>query len=168
MTNHTTATSPSAAINIGLDARTLIDVSLLLNPILADYAVLAYKAKNYHWNLTGIHFVPLHGFFGELYDTLSEDIDDIAERVRALDQTPISTMAGFLKAARLKEETRTGLSALDMIKQLLADTEELIATLRTDVEATTAFGDAGTADFLTGLMEAREKNAWMLRSLAKA
>jgi starvation-inducible DNA-binding protein len=165
MSNHsTTAQAPSHSL--GLAEKAISGSTHVLNPLLADYAVLAYKAKNYHWNLTGIHFVPLHVFFGDLYDTLSEDIDNIAERVRSLGQTPISSMAGFLAAARLKEETKTGLSAEQMIKQLLADTEDLIVTLREDVETTNTLGDAGTTDFLTGLLEAREKNAWMLRSLA--
>ena len=29
------------------------------------------------------------------------------------------------------------------------------------------FGDAGTSDFLTGLMEEHEKMAWMLRSMVE-
>jgi starvation-inducible DNA-binding protein len=43
--------------------------------------------------------------------------------------------------------------------------EDLIVQLRTDAEAcTTKFKDAGTADFITGLMEKHEKTAWMLRA----
>jgi starvation-inducible DNA-binding protein len=30
------------------------------------------------------------------------------------------------------------------------------------------FGDAGTSDFLTGLMEKHEKMAWMLRAFVEA
>jgi starvation-inducible DNA-binding protein len=41
----------------------------------------------------------------------------------------------------------------------------MIVQLRTDGEACIQrFKDAGTADFLTGLMERHEKAAWMLRS----
>jgi starvation-inducible DNA-binding protein len=41
----------------------------------------------------------------------------------------------------------------------------MIVQLRSDSEACTdRFKDAGTADFLTGLMERHEKAAWMLRS----
>jgi starvation-inducible DNA-binding protein len=43
--------------------------------------------------------------------------------------------------------------------------EELIVQLRSDSDACIErYGDAGTADFLTGLMEKHEKTAWMLRS----
>ena len=52
-----------------------------------------------------------------------------------------------------------------MLSELLALHEEMIVQLRTDSEAcTTQFKDAGTADFLTGLMEHHEKTAWMLRA----
>jgi starvation-inducible DNA-binding protein len=52
-----------------------------------------------------------------------------------------------------------------MLAELLALHEDLIVQLRADSETcTTRFKDAGTADFLTGLMERHEKAAWMLRA----
>ena len=52
-----------------------------------------------------------------------------------------------------------------MIAELLDLHEEMIVQLRTDSQACTErFKDAGTADFLTGLMEQHEKAAWMLRA----
>jgi len=45
----------------------------------------------------------------------------------------------------------------------------VIRQLRADVVASgEKFGDAGTADFLTGLMEQHEKMAWMLRAVLEA
>jgi len=52
-----------------------------------------------------------------------------------------------------------------MISALLKDHEALVRQLRTDLEAVGGkYGDMGTNDFLTGLMEQHEKMAWMLRS----
>ena len=52
-----------------------------------------------------------------------------------------------------------------MLSELLDLHEEMILQLRADGEACTKrFKDAGTADFLTGLMERHEKAAWMLRA----
>jgi starvation-inducible DNA-binding protein len=52
-----------------------------------------------------------------------------------------------------------------MIAGLLEDHETVIRNLRVDVEKTiNECQDAGTGDFLTGLMEEHEKMAWMLRS----
>ena len=44
--------------------------------------------------------------------------------------------------------------------------EAVIRQLRADaIECGEKFGDAGTADFLTGLLEQHEKMAWMLRAV---
>jgi starvation-inducible DNA-binding protein len=52
-----------------------------------------------------------------------------------------------------------------MIANLLADHEALICHLRIDLETCAEqYHDAGTNDFLTGLMEQDEKMAWMLRA----
>jgi starvation-inducible DNA-binding protein len=52
-----------------------------------------------------------------------------------------------------------------MITNLLADHEAVIQSLRADLgTAMDKHGDAGTSDFLTGLMEKHEKMAWMLRA----
>jgi starvation-inducible DNA-binding protein len=52
-----------------------------------------------------------------------------------------------------------------MLRDLLADHEALIQTLRRDLDvAMERHGDAGSSDFLTGLTEQHEKMAWMLRS----
>jgi starvation-inducible DNA-binding protein len=44
----------------------------------------------------------------------------------------------------------------------------MIRTLRADLETVMEkYSDAGTGDFLTGLMEKHEKMAWMLRSFSE-
>jgi starvation-inducible DNA-binding protein len=51
-----------------------------------------------------------------------------------------------------------------MIKELLKDHETVIVQLRKDIDhCTEKTKDAGTADFLTGLMEQHETTAWVLR-----
>ena len=56
-----------------------------------------------------------------------------------------------------------------MVQDLLADHEAIIQILRKDLEtAMDKHGDAGTSDFLTGLMERHEKMAWMLRAFLEA
>lgn len=53
-----------------------------------------------------------------------------------------------------------------MIADLLRGHETLIQILRKDLETCAGpFGDMGTSDFLTGLMEKHEKMTWMLRAM---
>ena len=70
----------------------------------------------------------------------------------------------YLELTRLKEEPAERYDARGMIAALLADHEALIRSLREDLRACSdEHGDEGTTDFLTGLMQAHEKMAWMLR-----
>jgi starvation-inducible DNA-binding protein len=75
-------------------------------------------------------------------------------------------MAEFMKNARLSEEKPGSVPpARVMVANLVADHEAIIRQLREDVDKTAdEYHDMGTSDFLTGLMEAHEKMAWMLRA----
>ncbi len=155
-------------INIGLSTQQRQAVCSILNAILADEYLLNTKNHNYHWNVRGIHFFDLHKFFEGQYDELAVFIDDIAERVRALDGVAAGTMSEFLSLARLKEDTTRVTDAKSMIRNLLEDHESLVRQLRADVsKINDNIGDDGTADFLTSLMEKHEKMAWMLRSMTE-
>lgn len=138
----------------------------MLNTLLADESVLGAKTRNCHWNVTGPHFHDLHKLFESQYDKLDEIMDDVAERARALDGHAIGTLSEFLGLARLKEQPGKYPNALQMTTELLAGHEAVIRQLRADVDACgEKLGDAGTTDFLTGLMEQHEKMAWMLRAV---
>ncbi len=137
----------------------------ILSTLLADEYVLYTKTRNYHWNVVGMQFNDLHKFFEAQYEALDEVIDEVAERARSLGGRALGTLAEFSERTRLKEEPKKTPDAKQMLANLLADHETLVRELRADVQtAMDKFGDAGTSDFLTGLMEKHEKMAWMLRS----
>jgi len=149
--------------NIGLSHSQTETVSVILKAILSDEVVLQAKTRNFHWNVTGMHFSQLHTFFESQYDQLGDYIDDTAERIRQLGLATPGNLSDFLSLTRLKEATGT-LSDKEMLSQLLNDHETIINQLRVDIDATTGAGDAGNSDFLTALLEVHEKMAWMLRS----
>ena len=155
-------------INIGLSNQQRLAVNSILNALLADEYVLYTKTRNYHWNVRGIHFYEFHKFFENQYDQLDAFIDDVAERVCALDGDSVGTLADFLKNTRLKEDIIKVTDVKSMIRNLLEDHENIIRTLRSDlVKVQNNLGDSGTSDFLTGMMENHEKMAWMLRSMTE-
>ncbi len=150
--------------NIGLDKDVLKKANELLNPYLADLHVLYIKTRKYHWNVAGPSFKEYHEFFEEQYNQLEEMIDQVAERIRTLGGKPLSTMGDFIKETSLAEDHSGEVKTVDMFQRLLADHEQVTRELRDDVTTCDEeLEDAGTADFLTGLMEAHEKMAWMLR-----
>ena len=153
-------------VNIGLTNDARAGMIKNLNTLLADEHLLYTKTRNYHWNVTGIHFVTLHEIFEQQYDRLKVMADEIAERTRKLGGISIGTMAEFTKEARLSESPGTIPEAADMIANLLDDHEHIISNLRDDIDACAEeYGDEGTADLLVGTMRSHEEMAWMLRSL---
>lgn len=151
--------------DIRLSDRQREAVVRILNAVLSDEYVLLTKTKNYHWNVVGPGFNDLHKFFEGQYDELNEIVDDTAERARALGGHAIGTLEEFLKHATLKEQPGDYPEARVMIANLLADHEALVRRLRVDLQnCAEKHHDAGTSDFLTGMMEQHEKMAWMLRA----
>src|SRR5690606_30173843 len=76
--------STSPAPDIGLSAANTQGVTAILSRLLADEHVLYLRLRNYHWNLVGMAFGPLHALFQQQYEALAGEIDDIAERIRML------------------------------------------------------------------------------------
>jgi starvation-inducible DNA-binding protein len=153
-------------VNIGLVERNRSEVCQVLNTLLADEFLLSTKTKNYHWNVTGLHFHDLHQLLGEQYAKLDLLIDQIAERVRVLDNNALGTMMEFLRFTRLEEHPYYELSDRGMVEELCDDHETLIRALRKILERNAdIYCDAGTTDLLTTVMQHDENMAWMLRSV---
>ena len=149
---------------IGISEQDRDAVIDILSKALADEYVLYTKTRNYHWNVVGPHFNDLHKFFEAQYDQTAEDIDEIAERVRALGGKAVSTLTEFMKHTRLSEHPAEYPDSKTMIVNLVADHETIIQNLREDIKSCNQHNDVGTEDFLTGMLEKHEKTAWMLRS----
>ena len=151
--------------NIDISTENMAQSAELLNKILADEYVLYTKTLNYHWNVRGMSFGPLHDFFKKQYEELSNFVDEVAERVRSIGHLAAGTLQEFSQLTRLQEEPGKTLSEKEMIKKLLNDHESIIRTLRVDQETCmTTLKDAGTSNFLLNLLEKHEKMAWMLRA----
>jgi len=151
--------------NIGISESNRDGIVKILNTVLADEYVLYTKTRNYHWNVVGPQFNDLHKFFEAQYEALDEIVDDVAERASSLGGKALGTLAEFSQHTRLQEQPGKQPPALSMVANLQADHEAMVRTLRADLETVMEkHNDAGTNDFLTGLMEKHEKMAWMLRS----
>jgi starvation-inducible DNA-binding protein len=139
-----------------------------LNTVLADEFVLYAKTRRFHWNVEGPDFAALHALFEKQYRELSDIIDDVAERARALDGMAAGSLEEYLELTRLGEGVGERYSAAGMIGALLADHERIIRNLRIELEVCMDdYGDQGTMDFLIGLMQVHEKMAWILRAHLK-
>jgi len=154
--------------NIGISQQNLQAVAAELSKLLADEFVLYTKTRNAHWNVEGPDFHTMHIFFEQQYEALDETMDSVAERIRQLGHFAPATLQSFLSLTHLTEQTREKNDSQGFLKELLVDHENIIIFCRENINRfTDKYGDLGTGDFITGLMEEHEKMAWMLRAHLK-
>lgn len=154
--------------SIGISAENREVVAHQLAKLLANEFVLYTKTLNAHWNLEGMDFHSVHLYFEELYTQSAEIVDDVAERIRQLGHYAPATLKNFLQLTHLTEHDEDGNDSRSMIKKLLSDHESIIDFIRGNIdEFVEAHKDAGTSDYITGLLEKHEKIAWMLRAHLK-
>lgn len=133
-----------------------------LNHILANEFTLFTKTLNYHWNVTGPRFHSLHEFFEKQYKDLLQQMDEVAERVRMLGESPVSTLREMRSDNTIIETPGKFLSADKMINDLLAGHMEVQRQIQNALDLKEL--DVGTDDFLNGLIREHEKASWMLKS----
>lgn len=134
-----------------------------LNQCVAETAVTTMLAQNFHWNVTGMAFGPLHDLFQKIYEDHFVAQDDLAERVKALNAHAEGTLAGMLKRSKIDEHDGHA-KAEEMIKVMLAAQETLAATLAGAGELAASHGDTLTEDMCIARGQTHEKFAWFLRS----
>ena len=134
-----------------------------LTALLADSYTLYLKTQNFHWNVTGPMFTTLHTLFEVQYTDLAMAVDEIAERVRALESPVPGSFAEFRKIATVQESVGP-VAARAMIEALVADQAHIVTAAKAVITAAEASDDAASADLATRRLQIHEKNAWMLRS----
>jgi starvation-inducible DNA-binding protein len=114
-----------------------------LSRVLADSFRLYQKTHGFHWNIEGPNFRELHLMLEEQYTDIWNAVDVLAERIRALGAYAPSTSADFAELSSIEEE-RGVPSAPDMIKQLIADNETVVRTMRSIRAMIDEAGDTAT------------------------
>jgi starvation-inducible DNA-binding protein len=162
-----TKMAKSKPVKLGWTAKETDKISKVLNDLLANYSVHYQKLRNFHWNVKGSDFFDLHEQFETQYNEALLHIDDIAERIRIFQETPLSTMRDYLEVAEIKETT-TELESDVMVRELLNDYTILLKYMFNVVEVAVAQGDSGTEEMVKRFINGIEKHHWMLSAfLAK-
>jgi len=138
-------------------------VAQALYTVLGNSYALALKTKNYHWNVISPNFKSLHELFDAQYEELSTAIDELAERIRALDVHVAASFGAFAKTSKIKDGNENAKAQI-MVKELFEDNQTLVKIIGDTLKITQKEGDEATADMLINRLEAHDKNAWMLKS----
>jgi len=137
-----------------------------LNQVLADSYALMSLTHLAHWNVEGPGFFALHTAFQTQYEELFTAIDEIAERIRALDAYAIGGLGSLAQAAQMKEFAAP-LSQEDYVRFLIAANEKLVTDAVRAREMAGAANDQESQDLMVGRITLHQKTIWMLKSFLK-
>ncbi|WP_435237441.1 Dps family protein [Psychromonas sp. PT13] len=153
-------------MDIGINETNRIQIAEGLKKLLADSYTLYLQTHNFHWNVTGPQFRELHLMFEEHYTELAVAVDDIAERIRALDVAAPGTYKEFNSLSSI-EEVAGITEGKQMVEILIKAHEQVIRTCRDVLKLAQEADDESTASVVSDRMLVHEKTAWMLRATSK-
>lgn len=149
-------------------AKTDSPVVSALNLLLADSYALMALTHHAHWNVEGPDFFALHKAFEEQYQQLFAAVDEIAERVRALDAYALGGLRAFAKEAGIDEFATGPIPARDYVASLIIAHEKTLNDALALRDAAGRANDLETQDLAIERITWHQKTAWMLKSYLKS
>lgn len=151
---------------IGLDIKGSQDLSLRLNELLANYSIFYQNTRGCHWNIKGEKFFELHLKFEELYNDILLKIDEVAERILTLEQSPEHNYSEYKKLSAIKESKYVS-DGKDAVKGILESFKTVISLQREIMKSAQKLGDEGTSALMSDYIRAQEKMVWMYSAFLK-
>lgn len=131
----------------------------------AETAVTTMMAQNFHWNVTGMAFGPLHALFQEIYEDHFQAQDELAERIRSIGYKVDGRLSAMIDISKVIEDSKDSQKDdVEMIATLAEAQKTLAATLSGASDIAAKKGDKLTEDLCVGRGRAHEKFAWLLQS----
>ena len=134
-----------------------------LEQALASTAIATAKAQNFHWNVTGMAFVPLHALFEEIFAEHFDAQDTFAERIRMLGRTVDGRQSQHLKKSVIAEAD-SAKEPEEMLHELASDQEVLSTLLLQLASVADKEDDAVTNDLAIERAHIHDTFAWKLRA----
>ena len=140
-------------------------IAQALYQCVAETAVTTMMAQNFHWNVTGMAFGPLHALFQEIYEDHFTAQDDLAERIRSIGHTVDGRLCSMISSSKVIEDKNyTSKTDLEMIATLSEAQKTVAATLSGASDIAANHGDKLTEDLCVERGRVHEKFAWLLDS----
>ena len=149
--------------SIGLDTNKTKDLASDLNDLLANFQIYYQNLRGIHWNIKGKRFFDLHVKFEELYTDANLKVDEIAERILTLGETPLHTFEDY--SAKAHVPVGKNISQDDKAVRLIVDSlTELLKIERQILEKSDNANDEGTNAMMSGFITEQEKTVWMMKA----
>lgn len=135
-----------------------------LKQIQADCAVFYIKLHNYHWNVKGPDFHPVHAALEKMYDDVTDQMDEVAERVIQIGEKPFVTLKDMLAASKIKEDKGTSFDSKTILKSIIPDYEYFLKSFRELSDLADEADDKATVGLADEKIASLEKLIWMLKA----
>lgn len=140
------------------------EVKDFLNKVVATQGQFYIRLHQFHWYVKGSHFFTLHEKYEEMYDDVTADLDEVAERLLAIGGEPYSTLQEFIEHSILTENPDDkNLKQDEMVEAVVADLEAISKLYHDGAKLTDEHEDFVSNDMLIGMKETVDKNIWMLK-----
>ena len=133
-----------------------------LKTLLGNTVSVYFRAHGYHWNVKGLNFPQLHGFFGDIYEDLYSSIDPTAGWLRKLEVDAPYRLEDFIKHRDINDAIVPPIQSVGMLKDLLMGIEALDECTETCLKLATLEDEQGLMNFLAGRLDMLEKWEWQL------
>lgn len=134
-----------------------------LNQLLASYQIHYQNLRSLHWNIKGQGFFELHLKYEELYNRTLEIVDELAERILSIGETPLSSFSEYLQTSPISEIELTH-DGTTGVAHILSAQEELLKQERVLLQITGDAEDEGTNGLMSDLIREKEKTNWMFKA----
>jgi starvation-inducible DNA-binding protein len=149
--------------SIGLDSKKAKQLAENLNTLLANFQLYYQNLRGIHWNIKGRAFFDLHVKFEELYNDANMKVDEIAERILTLGETPLHTFDDYTNYGKVPvgENVSEDKNAVKLIVDSLT---ELLKIERDILNKSSDAEDEGTNAMMSGFIAQQEKTVWMMKA----
>ena len=140
----------------------------MFNSLLSDLKVFEQNLQGLHWLIKGPNFFALHQIYGDMYDAAGVEVDEVAEKIRAMGGEPVHCFDCFLGHAEMKvimgesNDVRGVTKLLECIDYLVKKETELAVMLESHVEKGIPEFVYGGVDMLGKMLNGLEKMRWQL------
>lgn len=145
-----------------------MELNALMNQRLADVIDLQAQMKQAHWNVKGPHFIGLHKLFDEIYVSVGEYVDLIAERIVQLGgiaEGTVRTSAGRSRLAEYPLDIADGAEHVEAVARALSTFGR---EARNTIDLADDLEDADTADLFTEVSRGIDKWLWFVEAHTQA
>ncbi len=134
-----------------------------LNQLLADTMTLRDLYKKHHWQVSGMHFYPLHLLYDKHYEGQDKLVDELAERIMTLGGVSVAMGGDAAAMTAIPLPPRGREDQVTQIYRLLHAHEVVLEEARAMAKEADDRGDDGTNDLIvSSVVRTNELQAWFL------